>query len=177
MNNNLVSAEDKWLFYKAFINEHLYLVNEPEGSPAYPAAKNEEITEEPIHELLSLTGNKRAETLLLFNYGKAATIPENDKIFVNQVLKAVNLNFDEVAWLNVAHDPGFSWEALLEVCRAKNIIAFGLEEFMLPAKIAEGEIHIYNSRKILCAGQLSEISMNKSQKKLLWDGLKQLYGI
>ncbi|MGZ5243282.1 MAG: hypothetical protein ACXWDO_04410 [Bacteroidia bacterium] len=178
MNNNLDSDEDKSSFYKGFFNEGLYVVNEPDLPIHKKAEKSgEEEIAVPEHAFLSVNGNKMAKTLLLFNYANTERIPESDKIFINQVLNAVKLSLENVAWLNIAKQINFSWEALNAQPQIEKIIAFGIDETLYPELITEGQIHIYNNQKILRAGKLADISMNKSQKILLWDGLKQLYGL
>lgn len=177
MNNNLDTDEEKSSFYKGFYNEGLYVVNEPDMPIGKLADKPAAEMAGPEHKLLSLSGNKMANTLLLFNYPQTSGVPDSDKVFVSQVLSAINLNFENIAWLNIAQVKDFNLELLKNHATIQQVVAFGIDESLYPEKTEEGQIHITNHQKILKAGKLADISMNKSQKKLLWDGLKQLFGL
>ena len=166
---------DKTSFYKAFFTEDIYVLAEEELS-YFAAASGGVNSNIPAPKKLLLSGSKMAKSLLLFNYPQPA-IPEADKNFLNQVLKAVNLSLETVCWLNAGTEKDFNWDFLQDEPQVENIITFGFEDEMLPEKLEEGKIHIYHAKKMLRAGKLADIALNKNQKKLLWDGLKNMFNL
>ncbi|RYD80943.1 MAG: hypothetical protein EOP53_07330 [Sphingobacteriales bacterium] len=176
MYNNLPGEEDKSAFYKAFFNEGIYVVNEPELPVIKQITDETSALAETAGKNIPISGNKMAKTLLLFNAAKGDDFPAEDKIFLSQILSAVKLSMNDVSWLNsTLYDA--SWEDINYTSHAEIIVAFDVAEKSLPQKIAEGEILETENRKILFVDNLQQIAANKNKKKLLWEGLKTLYTI
>ena len=176
MYNNLPDTEDKSAFYKAFFNESIYVVNEPE--PVFFNKVSEETSAiiESAGKNIPISGSKMAKTLLLFNSSRTDDFPAEDKIFLSQILSAVNLSLNEVSWLNTTlYDA--NWEDINYTSHAEIIVAFDVAETSLPEKIEEGKILETENRRILFVDNLQQIAANKNKKKMLWEGLKTLYAI
>ena len=117
-------------------------------------------------------------TLLLFNYPNEDAIPLEDKAFLDQVLKAAGLAFENLSRLYLGHPPlNISWKEIAAQSASDFVIAFGVDQAYLPDGIGEGRIYNINNKRVLCSSSLSELSTNSSKKKLLWQGLKEIYGL
>ena len=117
-------------------------------------------------------------TLILMHYPGQNEIPEADKVFLDQVLKAAGQNFDNLAWLNTAGlTKEINWTAIAKQSPSENVIAFGVDTRYLPDRIADGWVNHANGKKVICASSLAEISNDPAKKKLLWQGLKEIYGL
>jgi DNA polymerase III psi subunit len=167
-------------FFRLFFNEGIYRV--PETKKYDPAINsNPEILSEKGSDygtFIHFFEGKTAKTLLLFNYEGSEGIPAQDKIFLEQILRAAGLDFDSVSRLNTAALKGkFSWEDIALNSAADFIIAFGVAAQYMPSGIGEGQIYNIDDKRILYAAALNDLSANNLRKKLLWQGMKEIYGL
>src|SRR5688572_15251662 len=88
-------------FYSVFYSEEqLYRVQEPENFIRKLEKESEASPSAPI-----VQGNRSSPTCILFRNENAAALPEADAQFLNNILKAVNLSLNQVAWINLAIQP------------------------------------------------------------------------
>ncbi len=119
----------------------------------------------------------QSSTLLVFNYIGDDAIPEADKVFLDQVLKAAGLSFDNLSRLHLGGQQNVNWADIAAQSASDFVIAFGVDRNYLPHGISEGEIYNINSKRVLCNTSLTKISADSAKKKLLWQGLKEIYGL
>jgi hypothetical protein len=168
-------------FYPEFFNEGLYLVKErikmPQSAGDDSVRQNlsggieKESSVSPFNDL------KRLRTLLLFNYQDGKDIPEADRQFVTKVLEAANQQFADAEKLNINVAGIATWEDVVKHSDAACILAFGIPAQMLPEGLERGKLLMSENRKILSMESLVIIAANISLKKLLWEGLKQMYQV
>jgi hypothetical protein len=173
MNTSADSQEDP-RFYAVFYNEELYDLPEPSASADVPGNS----IPGDSAGFFPFSGDVNAKTLVMFSYPETGDITPADKQFLSQVLMAVQLGFEKVCRLNTAElNPDIRWEDIASATGADMMIAFGVGEQLLPEGIKEGEIYTVRNKRVLCASGLPELSANNNRKKMLWNGLKELYGL
>jgi DNA polymerase III psi subunit len=157
-------------FFKNFYPEDIYRVNDrstEDGSSSLEEPENGTV--------IALNGNKRSETLLLFNFGGSDLPAGSDGELLEKILEAVGLKTEDTGWINLGNYPGISWKEIALASNANKIIAFGINKNQLPAGLKEGQIYHFNSRKCIASRTLTELDQDKNAKFQLWQLLKELY--
>jgi len=168
------------LFLNELFSDQVYSIREKKYAPEKQAKTLNVVQEEtagyqslPI-EFKGIT----SDSLILFNYQGSEAIPAGDKAFLDQVLKAAGRQFENLAWLNTAGlDEHSRWADIAKQSPCECVIAFGVDTRYLPDQIADGWVNKVNGKKVICASALADISNDPGKKKLLWQGLKEIYGL
>jgi hypothetical protein len=168
------------LFFNELFNDQVYRIREKKYAPERQA-KAVNMVKEETADYLSLPIDFKgitSDTLILFNYPGAEAIPAGDKSFLDQVLKAAGRQFENLSWLNTASlDERTRWVDIAKQSPSECVIAFGVDTRYLPDRIADGWVNKISGKKAICASALAEISNDSGKKKLLWQGLKEIYGL
>jgi hypothetical protein len=173
-------SEEDATFYKLLFKDELYYIAEKKPYSAGISGPGNSVSEDVVtyHPSQSYFEGITSKTLIMFNYPDSSQMPAGDKVLLGQVLKAVGLSFDTVSRLNTINLPkNVSWEEIAEQSAADFVICFGVEKKYMPTNIGEGQIYNINGKRALCTTTLNELILNSSSKKLLWQGLKEIYGI
>ena len=172
--------ENPATFYKLLFNEELYTIKEPKKYPdTRPVPQNivSETEDGYVSAGLNFEG-PATHTLILLHYAATTDIPEAEKLFLDQVLRAAGMGFNAVSRLNTAGlDNSVGWETIAAQNTADYVISFGVPARLMPGGIEEGQIYNINGKRALCSGPLKDIAANNMRKKLLWQGMKEIYGI
>ena len=166
-NNEGLSPE----FCSEFFNEGVYLVKEDTVSYG---AKVQAETEAPVKEGLKIKGDRSSDTLILINYPLVSVVRDNDIEFLGKILKAVNLDIDKIALLNIGSEKELRKEDLLELS-AKKIIAFDTPMGLLPVDIPLYTLSKENGKEIFITDRLSDVAGSQKLKTQLWEALKKMY--
>jgi len=174
-------TEPSFGFYERFFNEGLYLIK-GKGKPYVSAPNAGHAVSETFVPYPDENNSHFEEitsgTLLMFRYPGTDEMPAGDKAFLVQILKAVGLGFQAVSRINTPGlGSGTDWEAIAARSSSDFVIAFGVDKAFLPHGIEEGQIYNINGKRVLAAASLPELIANSLRKKLLWQGLKEIYGI
>jgi len=175
---------------KYLINEEIYVIDEPELEQTVTKSEYKENTEdtavvaEPIPETteeakpaeskVNIQGNASANVLILFNNTEATEIPEKEKTFLTNILKAVKLTTSDIGLINTT-DSTVTLERIQGTSKANIILAFETPDNVGLAEIQNYAISEASSCKILMADSLSEIEKDTEKKKALWTNLQQLF--
>jgi DNA polymerase III psi subunit len=173
-------TEHSSAFFKSFFNEGIYKIPEKKKYGQNPSTQGNLVSEDKAEYNLSIDSfeGKTSNTLILFGYPAASGMPEKDKVFLNQVLGAVGLAFENVSRLNIENlAGGIQWADIAAGTAADFVIGFGVDPEYLPTGIQEGQIYNIDGKRVLCSASLPELISNNMRKKLLWQGLKEIYGI
>lgn len=158
----------------------MYIVNEKQeklstGKTAKNAGNpDNEIVSWPV---IPINGKPDADLLIMFSNQKAQGMNAPDKDFFINILKAAGKKPADVAALNTAGVKNAKWQDIAETSRAKTIIAFGIEDFLLPENIVTGEIKEDSGKQILAVEALSIVSADKDKKRVLWNGMQKLFNL
>jgi len=134
-------------------------------------------TENSGETLLNFSGNKSPETLILIFHQNNDHISSKEKKLLENILSAVNQKIEDTAILNLFLNPESKTEEIMLILKPKNMLAFGL-----PTQYREGHetdkiIEINKIPTYFCNDSLSELSMNKNKKMLLWHALQKMFHI
>jgi hypothetical protein len=165
--------ENEALFLREFFNETLYRVTQSATNP-----KGTDILEQNEKpNSLPLSGDKSADVLLLFSYPGKKDIPAPDREVLTAMLKAVQLSWQKVAFLNMDEFPSLTWEQVLQSFGGTRLLVFQENAAVLPELCEEGKIMVIDGRKILCTAPMQILEENKSRKMMLWKGLQEMFGL
>ena len=177
MTNNF---EPDITFLNALFADEVYSIGQKKYALKTTQGATNQVKEEivPYQKTVDLVfSGMQSSTLLVFNYIGDDAIPEADKVFLDQVLKAAGLSFDNLSRLYLGGQQTVRWSDIAAQSASDFVIAFGVHQNHLPDGIAEGEIYNINNKRVLCNPSLAEISTDSNKKKLLWQGLKEIYGL
>lgn len=122
-------------------------------------------------------GNYNSTLAIFFKDENENLLNENLKQFLGNILKAVNIDIEEVLLVNVA-----TFVNVSKVCHTLEIakaILFGVskDEVAMQVQIQNYQVLELNKIKYLFAESLEEIESNKVKKIELWNSLKLFFEI
>jgi hypothetical protein len=170
---------DKDQFYSSFLNEGIYVLPEersiePRQQKGLPNIKTNSAGEVQRGTGF-INGSTNSDTVLIFDFPAGTDIPPRDKIFLDNILKAVNLSLTQVAWGTTATIG--SVDELLNNGRYKKILFFSSKASFLPSGTTTGTLFPHKDSTILPAWPLTLIATDVEKKKKLWTALKALFGL
>ncbi len=144
---------------------------------------NENAKDKPgILENIKLLGKNSKNVIVVTNYTEVAFLPDNELLFLTNILKACNLNLSDIGIANYATHK-IHYNLLKEKLGAKKIILFGLKasDVQLPFTVPDFQVQQYDECSILQAPALGamneDTASGKNLKMKLWIALKQMFGI
>jgi hypothetical protein len=169
-------------FFASFINEGIYIVDlqktpteslkVEEPKVVYETPKVEKAQNETDTPFLGVDSEKLA---VVVNYENTDWIPLKDKLVLEKILAAINLNIKSIALINLANTSITGYKDLLNSLKANNLIFFGTENAFNEGS-KKDEVIAYNSRKLLfTTDNITRIAMSKELKKVLWKNLKLMF--
>lgn len=202
-------TSDDLNFLRFFLTEPIYLIPEAESQEIEQkeeSTESEEIIEEEAvkevgtqeqEEKISDTDAKQAaplsipETegenqkgvLVLFYHQQNKSLSNEEREFLGNILKAVNLTFNDIAlcnWapLEQAHEQQKNIFESIQQIKAEKILVFGdlplawsLSHFFQKYHITEDA----EGRKLLLADDLRSIALKRDLKVQLWNALKKMF--
>ncbi len=179
-------------FYKIlFQHETLYRVQEDIKVAQAPIAEAPVLVSEPVAEpivpkptppipaavvpTLAPPPELNHKTLILIDESPALS-PSNT-IFLEKVLKAVNLNLDGVDILNIAGSKQMDFRAVLQHKQVHHFISFGVPFIQINLEIM---MNRYDPKRIagvnfLLAESLDIVQADDKNKRALWGCLKKIF--
>jgi hypothetical protein len=167
-------------FLNALFTDEVYMIGQKKYASKASTNPVNRVSEEaiPYQKNIDLVfSGTQSQTLLAFNFIGDDAIPDADKLFLDQVLKAAGLSFDNLSRLYLGSHQNGNWTDIAAQSASDFVIAFGIPQNYLPEAISEGEIYNINNKRVLCNASLAELSTNGNKKKMLWQGLKEIYGL
>jgi hypothetical protein len=163
-------------FYSHFYNEEVYIVKENQQQPK-PGTPISAANDNATGPVININGKQDAELLIMFSNPKAQGMNAPDRDFFISILKAAGKKPAEVAALNTTGVQNANWKDIAAVSQSKIIIAFGVDETLLPENIQQGEISTHNGKEILSVEALSSVSADDNKKRILWNGMRKLFNL
>ena len=157
-------------FLQFLMDDEIYPTEKIES----PEKKKTETTGEAP---LNFSGNKSPETLILIFHQNNDHISSKERKLLENILSAVNQKMDDTAILNLFLNPEFNAGEIILKLNPKHLLCFGL-----PAQYREGHetdkiLEINKIPTFFCKDSLTELSMNKNSKMLLWHALQKIFHI
>ncbi len=167
-----------YAFLPFLLNESIYVV--PDNKPA---SKVEElISQEKEQEAtgrLTWQGNNRQQVVVLINYPGNQYLDEKQRGLLGKILSAVNLDFDDIALINLAHYHEKHSLGKLTEPGAQYLIAFGVSQNDIAAErnLIKNEIFSRNRIQMLFTASLEDLEKDRNKKVTLWNNLKRMFGV
>lgn len=179
-------------FYQLlYQNETLYRVNgdTPIGEVAAPKAPVAPVVNEPPTPLIAAVPPTTTPSFataaplptlnhqILILVDEVPTLSANNTIFLEKVLKAVNLNLDGVDILNLAGSKQMDFRPLLQNKKVHHFISFGVPFININLEIM---MNRYDPKRIggvnfLLAESLDIVQTDDKNKRALWGALKKIF--
>ncbi len=115
---------------------------------------------------------------IIFFTNNQAQLPDSEKVFLQNILKAVGLDLAEVVLINVLHDSVTWFAQVKQVYQAKNMIGFGItrQQIGLSVDLKGYQVTTVAGTQLLVGHDLSRIAEDKQKKMQLWNALKVMFG-
>ncbi len=127
----------------------------------------------PENEVLySYEGENNKYIVMLFSHTGNGAMPQAQKPFLEKILNATKLSFNDVALVNLNNYPDATLAQLKDFFAASSIFLWGISPtvFNIQASLYEPKIH--DKLKIICVDAIDAIDNDTSLKAKLWSILK-----
>lgn len=156
-------------FLSLFLNESVYIVDEPEPL---------ESTEPELPEI-QYKGQNKQKILIMVYDEKEEFLSEKDEAFLLKVLQAVQLTINDIALVNCQNleDPANNFTALNNISY-KTLISFGEIPEALPFSkyLVKYQLNTDEQNRVyLQADALKDIARDRTKKQLLWKNLQEIF--
>ncbi len=115
--------------------------------------------------------------MIIVNEPHALHVQEDDLKLLTGILSACKLSVADVALVNTDKNTFANFSTLNETFNPAIVLLFGVTPDALdfPMEFPLFQLQQYNRQKYLSSPSLSEISIDKSLKKNLWDILQKIF--
>jgi len=120
-------------------------------------------------------GNKK-NILFLLDHHDEKLMPEDERNILQKILKALGLDFEDVAIINIARQKEKSFSSFKEFLSINKAVLLGIEpnELGMKSSCELYKVNNYNNTQLLSAEKLVSIVSDEGKKRLFWDSLKIL---
>lgn len=128
---------------------------------------------------IATLGNNKKNILILVSNDETLYLPDEQLNFLLGILSACSLTMDDVAILNINKNPPVTHKSLTETLNPGKIILFEVtpDQIELPLGFPQYQVQKFSNQTYLSAPSLVTIQNDKPQKALLWNCLKQIFGL
>ena len=170
--------ERDFSFLPHFLKEDIYVVNE-KPSPTIPESNEKNAVEEqPESEdqaPLKILGANLKNCLIFVNTPGSDVIAPTEKDLLENILKSVKLQPEDVLIVNVKDASNEQIEALVVEQNYRWLIDFGTDRIPLLNSINPYQPLSEGKQKCLKANTLTVIGQDVEKKKLLWASLQEMF--
>ena len=142
----------------------------------------QDIPEQKETMSIKYLGENKKSVSVLVNSSDAVILPDEELLFLTNILKACKLNLGDMAIINVANQ-SITFTDLQEQLNCKVAILFNVapRDINLPFSIPHFQVQPFNGCKYLLAPALSELNKGNEDatnlKRSLWECLKKIFEI
>ena len=124
-------------------------------------------------------GNNQKNILIVVNYDSAMHLPDEELVFLTNMLTACKLNLGDVAIVNKNNYKETGYKNFLEEFKSKIIFLFGIEPsfFGLPVSFPFFQVQSVAGCTFLYTPSLEEQRNDPLLKSKLWVSLRSIFGI
>ena len=159
-------------------NEEIYVINEPLKDPVEQLKDHIESREDkPTAPKLTYKGKNKKGVIMLINHADVQYLNDQQEQLINNILKSVNLSFDDIGLVNLHHFKNNIYlEDLLEL-NCHYFIGFGIPASVLSKErnLISHEVFTQKNIKILLTYSLDELNNDRNKKISLWNNLKKMF--
>lgn len=158
-------------FLTLLFEEDLYLMN-------FAAAEEKEDVIQDV-EGIQFYGENKRNTLVLIDSDSPDFLKTAEYNLLLKIMGAVKHTPNEFALVNVKENPSLTWTLLESSFTPKNTIIFGasIAETLIPIATGLYQVSQSETSRFLLSDELRHIITHQNKKKLLWEGLKQLFAV
>lgn len=167
-------------FYADFLNEGIYILQDENNLSVIkePDLTYQEVESNIGNEIskdIDFLGTNTENLAILVRYQNSEWIATKDKLVLEKILAAINLNLNNIALVNISRTSCTSFREISEKLSAKSIICFGLDPSFIERNENDKIVNIDSKNFLFTQHNLTEIAMSKDLKMILWKNLKQLF--
>ncbi len=143
--------------------------------------KNQIVLRETL-EAIKFLGDNGQRIIIVVEHNNEIFLPENDLVFLTNVLKACALKLSDIAIVNIFEQKA-SFVLLKEQLSASKILLFAVKpsDLGLPFSIPDFQVHNYDGCSIMVSPALAEMNdgtpKGKELKVQFWTSLKKMFGV
>ena len=120
-------------------------------------------------------GDINKQVVIFTAYQNQKNLITKDKLVLTRILKALNLQLEDVAVINV-HKAQLNFEKLKQNFNFQQIIGFGISPEFFPKPVHLNEVkYLIEGEAVTMAPPIEEIAASKEYKKQLWRNLKTIF--
>lgn len=165
-----------------FINEDIYLLKTEKSIAPAPLPEEKIIQKAepvaPAETALAYQGKNLKKILVLTCSEEADFLTEPEQAFLEKILQALQLNFEDVAIVNVIK---INKDTVDKINRfdCRYMISFGVTNAQMPVNSETSFYEVFEQEKItyLLADPLLTIEGDQHKKRKLWNALKKLFSV
>jgi DNA polymerase III psi subunit len=120
-------------------------------------------------------GENNKYIVMLFSHTGNEAMPQKQKPFLQKILEATKLSFDDVALVNLNNYPNATFEQLKEYFAAASIFLWGISPSLFNIKAERYQPVLHDKVKIVYVDAIEKIEQDKSLKAKLWGILQTHY--
>lgn len=117
-------------------------------------------------------GENNKYILMLFSHTANGTVPAAQRNFLEKILGATKLSFDDVAMVNLNNYPNASFEDLKDFFAPSSLFLWGVSPSIFNIQAQHYQPIIHNKVKVISVDAIEMIEKNDDMKKKLWGILK-----
>ena len=138
---------------------------------------NKNTTVVPGKSQIPSFGKNEKNILIVVKQENAVFLPEEEFSFLSNILTACKINISDVAIINWLRTESITPAKIYNEFQVNKVLLFDLSplDFGLPMNFPVFQNQKFDKRIYLYAPALSELMIDTSAKKQLWDSLKKLF--
>lgn len=113
-------------------------------------------------------GENNKYIVMLFSHTNTGAMPLAQKPFLEKILGATKLSFDDVALVNLNNYPHATFEQIRDFFAASSIFLWGINPSIFDIKANLYQPTIHEKTKIICVDAIDSIENDKALKAKLW---------
>jgi len=145
----------------------------------YEAIERPIVIEQPVPGEWKYLGDNKKNILIAVNYPGISHLPDEELVFLTNILVACKLDLGDIAIVNIANTTQASYKDYHSFFKSKIIILFGIDplSFGLPVDFPAFQVQSVAGNTFLYSPSLGECREDKLSKSKLWVCLRKLFNV
>jgi hypothetical protein len=124
-------------------------------------------------------GNNGKKILVVVDYNGCTHLPDEELLFLTNILAACKLTLGDVAIVNMKNYPGHSYKEFIDHFSSNKVLLFGIGPltFGLPISFPYFQVQAFSNCDFLYSPPLDERNNDPLFKSKLWVSLRRIFGI
>ncbi len=140
--------------------------------------EKQQATEIAKQSSLAYLGKNEKQIAVIVNKQGFAYLPENELTLLLEIMQACKNTMQDIAIVNI-DGKTITHEFIDEAVGYEKMLLFGVAtaQLNLPMQIPNYQVQSYGGKTYIASPDLSMLDANRDEKKLLWAGLKKMFGL